>query len=112
MGLQEVTRDGFNYEMDIVFEITNNNHLAIASKDRTGLFVDKPEFLISKETGIIIKDWAAKGRSELDDTMDMIRNITTVEDLQNLHSNSVNLHSNSDYVVAIKAKKKELTDNK
>ena len=93
-------------------QITNNNHLAIASKDRTGLFVDAPEFLISQQTGVTIKDWAAKGRSELDDTMDMIRDVTTLEDLQNIHSNSVNLHSNNDYVVAIKAKKKELTDNK
>ena len=39
----------------------NENHLAKASKDRTGLFMNKPEFIITSETGKIILDWCNSG---------------------------------------------------
>lgn len=112
MGLQEVTRDGFSYEMDLVFEITNDNHLATSSKDRTGLFTDVPEFLISEDTGGILRDWASKGRSELDDALDIIRTTTDLDSLQAVHSSYINLHKNADYLTAIKNKKVEITNNK
>jgi len=35
--------------------------MARASKDRTGLFVDKPEFLITVETGKQILEWCNQG---------------------------------------------------
>lgn len=56
-GTKEITRDGFEYELTINFELVNENHLAKASKDRTGLFMNKPEFLITSQTGKMILDW-------------------------------------------------------
>lgn len=58
VGLKGVTRDGMDYELTLVFDV-DSRHLAKASKDRTNLFVDKPDFQISIETGIAIKEWCA-----------------------------------------------------
>ncbi|WP_312900568.1 AAA family ATPase [Chryseobacterium taichungense] len=60
-GTKEITRDGFEYELTINFELVNDNHLAKASKDRTGLFMNKPEFLITSQTGKMILDWCNAG---------------------------------------------------
>ncbi len=59
-GLKEVTRDGWEYELTINLEL-DMRHLARAGKDRTGLFMDKPEFVPSVETGRMIKDWCERG---------------------------------------------------
>ena len=57
-GLKEVTREGFEYELSVNFEIINDNHLVRASKDRTGLF-DVPEFVITPETGEKLIEWCS-----------------------------------------------------
>ena len=60
-GTKEITRDGFEYELTINFELINENHLAKASKDRTGLFMNNPEFVITTDTGKMILDWCNSG---------------------------------------------------
>ena len=50
VGLKGVTREGLDYEFTIVLDI-NIKHLASASKDRTGLFMDKPEFKVTSVIG-------------------------------------------------------------
>lgn len=59
-GLKEITREGFEYELTLSFDIAQN-HLATTSKDRTGLFMDKPEFLIIAEIGKALNAWAETG---------------------------------------------------
>lgn len=59
-GLKEITREGFEYELTLSFDIAQN-HLAVTSKDRTSIFMDRPDFKITSETGKILKDWAEKG---------------------------------------------------
>jgi len=59
-GLKEITREGFEYELTLNFNIDINHH-ATASKDRTGLFMDKPEFIINSETGTQLMDWCNNG---------------------------------------------------
>mgnify|MGYP001228053015 CR=1 FL=1 len=56
VGLKGIAREGTDYEFTIVFDI-NMKHYCTATKDRTGLFADKPEFLITEETGQKIKSW-------------------------------------------------------
>lgn len=63
-GTKEITRDGFEYELTINFELVNDNHLAKASKDRTGLFMNKPEFVITPETGKLLLNWCNSGIAE------------------------------------------------
>lgn len=63
-GTKEITREGFEYELTINFELVNENHLAKASKDRTGIFMNRPEFIITSETGRMILDWCNSGIAE------------------------------------------------
>lgn len=63
VGLKGVTRDGMDYELTIVFDV-DARHLARASKDRTNLFVNKPEFQITVETGKEISDWCNMNQSD------------------------------------------------
>lgn len=60
VGLKSVQRDGIDFEFTLVFDL-NIKHFAVSSKDRTGLFMDKPEFKISSETGKKILDWCNSG---------------------------------------------------
>lgn len=60
VGLKSVQRDGVDYEFTLVFDI-DIKHFAVTSKDRTGLFMGKPEFLISEYTGKEILNWCNSG---------------------------------------------------
>lgn len=110
VGTKEVTRDGFEYELDINFEVTNDKHLVVASKDRTQLFVNKPEFLITEETGEILISWAAGGTTLLDDALEMVREAKTVEQLTNVFKSYPELKTNEDLINACKARKQFLTE--
>jgi hypothetical protein len=59
-GLKEVTRDGFEYELTANLAI-DEKHNATASKDRTGLFADRPPFVPSEATGAMILEWCESG---------------------------------------------------
>lgn len=58
--LKAVTREWFDYEMTIAFDVMIN-HFASVSKDRTSLFKDRPEFKISEETWQEIMNWNLTG---------------------------------------------------
>lgn len=62
VGLKSVQRDGLDYEFTLVFDV-DIKHFVVSSKDRTGLFMGKPEFIISEDTGKIILDWCTQGRT-------------------------------------------------
>ena len=62
-GTKEITREGYEYELTVNFELINDKHLARASKDRTGLFMDKPEFVINRATGKKLMNWCNEGAS-------------------------------------------------
>lgn len=65
-GLDDEIRDGYEYEMTLALEVINDKHMARASKDRTQLFVDKPEFIITVETGKTILNWCNEGKEALE----------------------------------------------
>lgn len=83
-GLKDITREGFSYELTVDFEIINENHMAKATKDRTGLFMDKPEILITKGVGRMLIDWCNQGVS-ISDAKKEIAECTTVEGLRHLY---------------------------
>jgi hypothetical protein len=62
-GLKEITREGFEYELTINLQL-DINHNAEASKDRTGLFMGKPQFVPSEKTGELIAQWCENGEEE------------------------------------------------
>lgn len=55
-GTKEITREGWEYELTVNFELVNINHLARVSKDRTGIFLGK-EFRITKAVGKKLVEW-------------------------------------------------------
>jgi hypothetical protein len=83
VGLKSVQRDGVDYEFTTVFDI-DINHFAKASKDRTSLFADKPEFIITSETGKQILKWCESGIT-LDDIRSKIDASTSMEDLVSIY---------------------------
>ena len=87
VGLKGVSREGTDYEMTIVLDI-DIRHNAIASKDRTGLFMDKPEFKLSCEIGRVILHWCQQGEITEELTHDFIERINscnTIADLNRLY---------------------------
>lgn len=84
VGLKAVQRYGVDYEFTLVFDI-DIKHFAMASKDRTGLFVDKPEFNINKSTGRKILEWCNQGVN-LDRILKEINATTTIEGLRHLYT--------------------------
>ncbi len=82
LGLKGITRDGLDYEFTIVFDI-DIKHLAKASKDRTGMFMDKPEDVISEAHGKKILEWCNSGIS-LDNIKGKISKAQTIDELRTI----------------------------
>lgn len=83
VGLKGVTRDGMDYEFTLVFEIDIKNN-AIATKDRTSLFIGKPEFVISPKTGKRILDWCNEGVSIQEDANTIFERINDCKSIEEL----------------------------
>jgi hypothetical protein len=83
VGLKGVTRDGMDYEFTIVLDL-EIKHNALASKDRTGLFMDKPTFVPDSAIGDRIKNWC-QIRLSMDEVNELILGLSKIEDLQNLY---------------------------
>lgn len=108
VGLKEVTREGFEYELTMNLEL-DTNHMATASKDRTGLFVSGIPFTPTEETGRMIKEWCELG-VELKPIPieERIASCNTVEGLMQLYASTPNLHD--DVKQLFTNRKKELTN--
>lgn len=85
LGTKEIQREGYEYELTVNFEFLNDKHLVNVSKDRTGLFVGKPEFIISSNTGKLLKDWCNQGLS-LEGIKIKIENCESEEDLKTIYN--------------------------
>ena len=85
LGTKEITKEGFEYELTINFELINENHLVKASKDRTGLFMNKPEFVINSATGKKILEWCNSG-TNLQDARNKIKECNNLDDLKVLYN--------------------------
>lgn len=85
VGLKGITRDGMDYEFTLVFDL-DIKHNVTASKDRTSLFIDKPEFRISTATGKLILDWCNSGADiTVDDISRRIGECHSVQELFSLY---------------------------
>ena len=87
VGMKGVTRDGMDYEFTLVFEIDIKNN-AIATKDRTSLFMGKPEFVITPKTGKRILDWCNVSEINPDNentVFERINDCKSIEELLHLY---------------------------
>jgi hypothetical protein len=60
LGMKQQQQEDAEYEFTTVWAL-NQNHLAKAEKDRTGLFMDRPEFVIDQSTGKELLNWTNGG---------------------------------------------------
>lgn len=84
VGLKAVQKDGLDYEFTIVLDI-DIKHFVVSSKDRTGLFMGKSEFIITPQTGKLILDWCNSG-TNLQDAKTKIKAAQSIEELKQLYS--------------------------
>jgi len=56
IGLAPVQREGLDYEFTTVLDLSVDSHIALASKDRTGIF-DSVPMLLTEETGRIMAEY-------------------------------------------------------
>jgi hypothetical protein len=62
VGIKEITREGFEYEITVNFNIDRDTHKAMPSKDNTRQFEGKDPFVITAETGKQLIDWMKSGK--------------------------------------------------
>lgn len=86
IGMKEIQRDGYEYELTVNFSIDRDHHFAITSKDRTGMFIDVDPFLINQGTGEKLLKWSQSGVESptvvRDDLIAMIELAETQADLK------------------------------
>jgi hypothetical protein len=121
VGMKEVTREGFEYELTVNFELTTDNHYVKASKDRTGMFMNQPEFVITEETGRKILEWCERGEVdqlkvksiELQDRLDSIRlqleTAETIEHVKTIWDDNFDLQADRDFKRFVTEAKKRFT---
>jgi len=109
-GLKEVTREGFEYELTVNFNL-DEKHNCTASKDRTGLFMDKPHFTITEETGKLIKDWCETGVDTTKENIAKINAATSLDELKTIFTEIHIAQKNNEVVAAKDAMKIKLTPN-
>lgn len=61
LGMKDIQREGWEYELTVSLNIDRDTHTATASKDRTELFERADPFVITEATGAMIRDWCEKG---------------------------------------------------
>lgn len=109
VGQKEVTREDFEYELTVNLQL-DVKHLAKASKDRTGLFMDEPEFVPTTETGRILKEWCESGIEPI--KPDPERNLRGAKNLVDLQAVWLSLSpSDKEKFVVVKDEVKELLTN-
>ncbi len=111
VGLKSITRDGMDYEFTIVFDL-DIKHNVNASKDRTGLFMDKPEFKITTAIGDRILKWCKQGEPPLKQEeafIERINSCLSIGELLDLYR--LNPNDQESYSTYFTEKKMELLTN-
>ena len=86
VGLKGVSREGMDYELTLVFDL-DIKHNVTASKDRTSVFIDKPEFRITTGTGKQILAWCNNGAEiTTDEVLKRIGDCKSIGELLRLYN--------------------------
>jgi hypothetical protein len=84
VGMKDIQREGWEYELTVSLSIDRDTHYVTASKDRTELFEGKEPFIITPETGRLIRQWCDKGVDpmiEINDAIVKLANCKTIDEL-------------------------------
>lgn len=105
VGMKDVQREGWEYELTVSLNLDRDTHLATPSKDRTNLFEGKQPFLITEETGKAIKQWCEQGVESADKRL---KKATTIAELANIF-NSLSAAEKNTFVTIKDDMKTKLT---
>jgi hypothetical protein len=61
LGMKAEQRDGFEYEMTTVFDLSHDGNFATATKDRTGLFMGRDPLVLNESVGQALGSWLSSG---------------------------------------------------
>src|SRR5690348_10107334 len=84
VGMKDIQREGWEYELTVSLNLDRDTHTAIASKDRTNLFEGKNPFVITPETGKMIAEWCDSGLdtdAAIQEAISKLANCDTVDEL-------------------------------
>lgn len=109
LGMKDIQRDGWEYELTVSLNIDRDTHLATPSKDRTNLFEGKNPILITEATGELIKQWCETGVDPIATAITAARAATTIEELQGVWNTNTALHGNAEFIKAVQEVKASLT---
>jgi hypothetical protein len=112
VGMKDIQRSGWEYELTISLNLDRDTHTAIASKDRTELFDKMQPFVITEATGELIRKWCESGIEVVDPSVKPIAaagKAKTVAILQKLWTDNPSLHTHQGFIVAVSTRKKQLT---
>jgi hypothetical protein len=109
VGMKDVQRDGWEYELTVSLNIDRDTHLATPSKDRTNLFEGQPAFVITEATGELIKQWCETGSDPVVDAIAAARAATTEEELKAVWNANTALHGNAEFKAVVSECKTLLT---
>lgn len=82
VGMKDIQRDGWEYELTISLNIDRDTHMALPSKDRTEQFEGKDPFIITEETGKFIKQWCETGIDPIEEACLTLKTSTTLQELK------------------------------
>jgi len=83
VGMKTISHEGADYDYTLVFDI-DIKHFANSSKDRTGLFKDQKDFIITPSTGKKIKEWCNIGINKAS-ILIQIKEVKTLKELSSLY---------------------------
>lgn len=106
VGMKDIQRDGWEYELTVSLSLDRDTHTAMSSKDRTGLFEGKDPFIITEETGKIIRQWCESGVNELDIAMKDMTSATSIDEVKNYWTRWNQYQADATFT----AKKEEMKD--
>lgn len=110
VGMKDIQREGWEYELTVSLNIDRDTHFAYPSKDRTNIFENKNPFLITEETGRLIAEWCNTGESEIKVATSEMELVATLDDLKIIWTKYKSLQTNPIFENAKNKRKTELTE--
>jgi len=114
VGMKDIQREGWEYELTVSLNIDRDTHTATSSKDRTNIFEGKDPFVISVETGKAIAAWCELGIEPVPEVSPLSKAIAdtylcaTFADLQAHWAANKQYQANEEFKAAKDARKAEL----
>lgn len=84
IGLKNIARENLDYSFSLSFDL-DMEHNAHCTKDRTGLFSHKSEFVITESTGTDLLAWSNSGL-KADDVKRQIKETTSLDQLTTIYN--------------------------